>query len=207
MLARALSDDAARARLAEAVGEAERHTSAEVVVAVRRQASTYVAAHVRGGVVASCVVLLCLLFLPQPFDVRFFPIELTLAFGFGALAVALSTPLRRVLSPLESRREALRVAAERAFDELGVFRTESRGGVLVFVGLLEGGVHLVPDVGLDASILQRDSSPAARQLDDAARAHDPEALARALVALGKELGARYPRTADDVNELADEVRS
>lgn len=207
MLARALSDDAAKRRLTEAVTAAERHTSAEIVVAVRRQAAAHTRTSLVAGAACAGVVLLLLLALPQVYDVRFFPVELGLAFVLGAYVVSQVPSLRRALTPEARIREAFDAEAERLFDELGVERTRGRTGVLVLLGLFERRAAVVADVGLDGAKLTATASPSVAKLQQATYDRDLGGVVAALEALGVELGRDNPRREDDENELGDEVHT
>ncbi|MDO9015645.1 MAG: hypothetical protein Q8S73_07180 [Deltaproteobacteria bacterium] len=197
----------ARRRAAEAIAAIEAQTCAEVVVTVRRQSGDYLAADRLGGALLAFACLLVLLFHPHPFAVATMPVDVLLAFGLGALIAARSTVVRRALTRPAARAQLVRTAARAAFVDQGVSRTRRRGGVLVYVSLLEGDVEVLPDVGLDPAALGPGWSDRVAALRAAVARADVDAFVAALTALGPALALAMPRDPDDVDELPNTVEA
>jgi putative membrane protein len=193
----------ARERVREVVAEVERTTGAELVVAVRRAGGRYREADYLFGFLCALAALVALLYLPQPFAVLAFPLDVALAFIAGAASSARLPAVRRWLTRAPTRRALLRRAARAEMVELGLTGTGSRSAVLVYVGLLERDVEVVTDVGVAASGTAWDEARA--RLSAALRPPDLDRFVAALRALGPVLAAAVPRAADDVNEIADEA--
>lgn len=199
--------EASKARCKAAVEAVEARTAAELLVAVRPWSGFYGHADYLAGAGAAFVVLLALLFLPQPFEIVTMPFEVAGAFALGAFLASRSPRVRRVLTSPAHRRDRVAAAARAAFVDLGVSRTRGRTGVLVFVSLLERDVEVVADVGVDLARLEARWEAALVELRDAVRDRaDVDRFVRALEALGPLFSEILPRSADDVNELPDEVR-
>ena len=199
---RAFGTDEAKRAVAEAVKAAESHTAAEIVVAMRAHSGRYRDVDYLLGAIVALLMLCFLLFSPLELGTDFWPLEVAAAFGIGALACHAFPPLRRVLVRDDRRAAHVREAARNAFFELGISRTSKRTGVLVFASHFEKRVELTADLGIDTKAAN--GFPVARTaLELALEAGDPQAFSAAIVNLGKMLGERLPRSADDVNELPD----
>ncbi|HVH40710.1 MAG TPA: hypothetical protein VM925_00150, partial [Labilithrix sp.] len=136
MSTRAFFDDAAKAAVSAAIKRVESQTSAEVVVAVRRQAGvSYLGADLAFGSFVAIVVLTLLLFVDKEFATAWIPVDVAISFAVGALLCRYTMFLRRLLTPRSRRREETRRAACAAFHDLGIGRTSGRNGILVVVAL------------------------------------------------------------------------
>lgn len=197
-------DERAKRRAVEAVRAFESHTSAELVITVRKQARAYREVDLAVGAVFAFLALLFLLFYPLDFDTNMMPLDTLLAFAFGVVLTRFFTGLRRLLVPESARRAAVEEAAKAAFVDLGVSKTSGRTGVLVQASLFERVVAIVPDVGVTPEA--RNAAFEARAALEAALARsDVRAFAEILETMGPRFGATMARAADDVNELSDEV--
>jgi putative membrane protein len=97
-------------------------------------------------------------------------------------------------------------AARVTFYDLGISRTSGRNGLLVFVSTFEQRALVLVDIGIDVAALGPAWSEACDAMSRAVKQRDLPAFEQALESLGPILGARMPRSADDVNELPDEVQ-
>lgn len=196
----------ARRQTTEAIRRLESTTSAEVVVVVRLQSSHHRAADLTAGALVSFASLLVLLFSPAPVALEVLPLDVAASFAIGALLATRSPWVERVLTPARERRRQVHAGACAAFVDHKIGRTRGRTGILVYVSLLERAVEVVADVGVDPATLGPPWTEALAALE---RALSPRPdLARfleTLSALGPVLGRVLPRSADDRNELNDEV--
>lgn len=198
--------DPAKKAIRDAVARVERHTSAEVVVTLRRQSGSYRHADTLWGIVLAIALLCVFLYHPEPFDFTFLPLELGAAFALGSVLSASFPVLRRGLTPKRVRDENAKRAAKAAFVELGISRTKGRTGVLVFVAAFEQRVEVVADIGVHPKKLGAAWEEAQQKLDRAVRLDG--SLERFLVALedlGRVLAKEHPRAHDDENELPDDI--
>jgi putative membrane protein len=197
-------EDRAKRRAVEAVRAFETHTSAELVVTVKKQVRPYREVDLAFGAGFAFAALLFLLFYPLDFDTKMMPLDTVLAFAFGFLFARAVPSVRRLAIPLAKRRSAVEEAAKASFVDLGVSKTTGRTGVLVFVSLFEGVVAIVADVGVTAEA-RKAANEARVGLEAALARSDVRGFAEILEALGPRFGATMARSADDVNELSDEV--
>ncbi|MBX3188569.1 MAG: hypothetical protein KF819_16250 [Labilithrix sp.] len=194
----------AKARAVAAVKAFESHTSAELVITMKKRARAYPEAHLLFGVVFAFAALLFLLFYPRDFATALMPLDVILAFGAGyGLSYALP-PLQRLAIAKKKREEAVSQAAKAAFVDLGVSKTTGRTGVLVYVALFERAVAVVADAGVTPEA-RAAAEGAERALEEALTRADVRAFAETLEALGPVFAATMARAEDDVNELADEI--
>lgn len=198
--------DAAKTRAAGAVRTIEGHTAAEIVITLRRASGAYRDACLRIASAVAFVVLLLLLFLPQSFDTAFMPIDVLLGFAIAYAVAVQSDALRRFASSRKAQAALVDAHAKAAFVDLGVARTTGRTGVLVYVSMLERRVRLVGDTALQTADLARALTTAGDELSETVARADFTAFITRLEALGPALASALPRSADDVNELPDEVQ-
>jgi putative membrane protein len=198
--------DEAKKRAAETVKAVELQTSAEVVIAVRKRASDYRAADYHFGLLLLVVVVIYMLVSPQVFEVEMIVFEGFGAFVFGVLVSANIAPVRRLLLRGKMLGENVQTAAHATFYELGISRTSARNGILVFVSAFERRCAVVPDIGIDEGKLGSEYKEALGAIASAAKKMDLDAFLASVEKLGPVLGKAMPRSADDVNELPDEVQ-
>lgn len=200
-------EQAARERVERAVVQAERKTSAEIVVTVRQSSGQYRAADLLFGSLVAFTGLLVYIYHPAEFTDDLVPPALLLLFGVAAGLSSQLSFLRRWLTPRRVLEENVRRAAVTEFYEQRISATRDRTGILIYVSLLERLVEVVPDVGVDPRRLGDDGSSAIASLRGVAREGDVDALVQSLGRLSDALGRTLPRAEDDVNELPDGVVS
>ena len=199
------SDEAKRVSAA-AVQSVEAQTSAEVVVAVRKRSGHYGVLAYHFGVGLAAVGVVYALIAPQVYDVGAIALDGLLALVLGVLIAARFETLLRALSRSATLSANVNGAARAAFFDLGISRTSGRNGILVYVSLFERRCVVLSDIGLDPAKLEPGWLSACAGLEQAVKGRDLRAFQRALEGLGPVLGRAHPRSADDVNELPDEVQ-
>lgn len=195
-----------QAAVRKAIEEAERHTSAEIVVAVRHASGRYREADYLAGFIVALLTLLALLYLPQVFPLWVFVPNVGIGFAAGAVVCSYVPAARRLLTPSAARDEHVRRAARALFVDARYSRLSGRNAVLIYLALLERRAEVVADLGIDSARLEPDWTATCRALDDALRTQpDAQRFLEALRRVGPLLGRAHPRLSSDVNELADEV--
>jgi uncharacterized membrane protein len=106
----------------------------------------------------------------------------------------------------KARGGTMRFVAERTFERLGMTKTAARNGVLLFIAAEENQFVILGDKGIDEKV------PAGFWDDIAAKltirfknGEFTEGIVEAISAAGEHLREYFPRSADDVNELSDEI--
>ena len=197
-------DARAKARVVAAVKAFELQTSAELVITVKKHARTYPEVHLLFGCAFALATLLFLLFYPIDFSTNFMPVDTLVGFGVGYGLSRLLPPLHRAAISSSKKRASVEQAAKAAFVDLGVSRTTGRSGVLVYLSLFEEMVAIVTDAGVTPEA--KSAAEGVRPLLEAAATRgDVRTFAETLEALGKTFGATMERSADDVNELPDDI--
>lgn len=196
----------AKGAAAESVRSVEAVTAAEVVVAVRKSSGHYgILAYHFGFGLAACAVLYLLLS-PEPYGGAAFALDALLAFALGSLLAANLDTLRRMLARSRRLDENVSRAAKATFFELGISRTSGRNGILVYVSLFERRCVVLTDIGIESAALEPGWSEIAAVLNQALARRNVLEFCAALKSMGPILARAYPRSADDVNELVDEVQ-
>ncbi|PYQ28173.1 MAG: hypothetical protein DMF56_17205 [Acidobacteria bacterium] len=100
----------------------------------------------------------------------------------------------------------IRKVAERTFERLGMTKTALRNGVLLFIACEEQKFTILGDQGIDEKV------PAGFWDDIAAKltirfqnGEFTDGIVEAIAGAGEHLATYFPRAADDVDELANEI--
>ena len=198
--------DEAKQSTARSVKHVEQQTSAEVVVAVRRRSGDYRVAAYHCGFLVGGLVIAYLLIAPQVFSIGDIALDGLLGFGLG-FALALNVaPLLRLWAREAKLAKNVADAARVAFFDLGISRTSGRNGLLVYASLFERRCVLLTDIGLEPVRQTAGFRASERTLSEAVKHRDLSAFQRAIADLGALLAEAHPRSAEDVNELPDEVQ-
>ena len=204
-MARPFLTDAAKAALLDAVRAVEARSAAEVVVAVRERSGSYLHADLVAGIVAANLVLFYQLFSPWEFSLPVIQVAPTGVGLLVGLATSITPWARCALTPRRTREAMVRTAARATFVDKGAAGTRARTGILIYVGVLERTAEVVADVGVTRAVPADRWAAATARVSQSARHGDGAAVAAAVAGLTDVLAAALPRSADDVNELADEV--
>jgi putative membrane protein len=199
------SDQAKRATRTS-VENAEAQTCAEIVVAVRKSSARYGVLAYHFGLGLAGLVVVYLLLVPREYSAFAIALDGIVAFALGALLAANLDTLKRALSRAATLDENVSRGARAAFFDLGISRTSGRHGLLVYASMFERRCVVLTDIGIEPARLGPTWVASQSDLADAVKRRDLEAFQRAIVGLGSVLCTPHPRTADDVNELPDEVQ-
>jgi putative membrane protein len=191
-------------RIAEAVRQAEMHTSGEIVVVVTEQASAYRSLPIVLGLLIALAVPWPLIWITRLSAEWVFLTQLIAA----PLAVlALSWPGRRHrLVPGFVKRRRAEDAALREFASRGLTHTRERTGVLIYVAAAEHHAHVIADIGIAARVdegVWRETVEALVEDIRAGRAGD--GLVAAVERVGAILAREAPIGTGDRDELPNRV--
>jgi putative membrane protein len=193
--------------VARAVADAERGTSAELVVVVAARSGPYRDLAAGAGAVAALAVLLVALFAPPLFPPLAVAVEIPAVFALVAwLTHRLPGALRAMASGARMKRQVERAAAWWFLEE-AVHGTRARTGMLVYLSLLENRAAILPDLGLSGAIPDAAWSGIAWRADGTAGGpRTVEEVVIGIAAIGALLREKLPADARDVNELPDAPR-
>jgi putative membrane protein len=190
-----------------AVHDAERGTSAELIVVVAARSGSYLDVALAIGAVVAMLALLVALFAPASFRPAAVAVEIPLAFGIAAWVAHRLPGLLRALTPAARIQQQVDRAAAAHFVAEAAHGTRGRTGLLVYVSLLEECVALVPDLGLSGRV-----PPASLAnvrwgaAGDPSRPRTQDDLVRGIAELGAILKAALPADGMDLNESPDAPR-
>lgn len=193
-------------RAASTVEAVEEQTSAEVVISVRRRSGNYRVFAYNFGFALWAGVTAYLLITPRVYSLGAIALDGVAAFFLGALIASNVDRLLRAVTPKKTRKANVETAAKVTFFDLGISRTRGRNGILVFVSTFERTVAVTTDLGVDVASLGNGFDEARRAMEDAVVRLDFDEFLAGVKQMGPPLGQAMPRTADDINELSNEVQ-
>ena len=193
-------------RLKATTREVESRTIGEIVVMVVDHSDHYIEAEVLGSVLFGSLLSLILTVLFFHASLWFY-IPLSFLFFFPCWFLFIKVEvLKRLFIGIRRKEEAVRLRAERAFFERGLYKTKKNTGVLFFLSLFEKKVWVLADKGIyekmDQETLNRFANEVSRGIKEG-RACD--ALCQAIQEIGILLARHFPITPDDTDELPDDV--
>jgi putative membrane protein len=193
-------------RVEAAIGEVERHTDAEIVVAALPRSGHYVDVRLWSALVVGLTVATVVHWLDPLLGVS--PILwIEAAAGVATYLLSGLPPVLRRLLPKERARAAVERAAELAFFEHAVFNTRDRIGVLILLSELEHKVVILGDEGIHARMQNTGWSELVNLLVQ--RIHERRAgdgLCEVIGKLGELFAREIPASAANPNELDNRVR-
>lgn len=123
-----------------------------------------------------------------------------------AAAVLSLPPLRRFLTLTPATAKAVHNAAIAQFQALNLNRTSGRTAVLLFAALAERRAEVIADEGIYAKAPNQAWDDVIALLVNGMKRNEPgEAFAAAVTRIGDILAAHLPATADNPNEIPDEL--
>ena len=176
------------ASVERAVRDAERGTSAELVVVVAARSGTYRDVAFLAGAIAAALVLFVALFARRVFPPVAVAVEIPIVFALVAWLVNRLPSLLRVLVTEARLQRQVERAAAWWFVDQAVHGTRGRSGVLVYVSSLEERAVIVADLGLAAAGLPR-----------SLRWRTGEEVVAGIAALGGKLCEKCPGSPSDAN--------
>ena len=199
-------DEAARARVAEAVRVAEAGSRGQVVPVVVARSDAYPEARLRAALLGAAAVTAILLLSPLPVTLG----ELPLAQVAGAVlgwALSRVAPVERLLVGHHHLDHAVKVRALRAFHEHGLHKTTEGTGVLIFASLLEREAVVLGDHGIHAHVGDGEWKATVDALVAGMKRGAPaDGFVQAIGRCGTRLAEHFPRgSAPKANELPDAI--
>jgi putative membrane protein len=196
--------DTDKARIAEAIRQAESATSGEIYCVIARASSDYRLIPLAWAALLALVVpaplIWCTLW---PASV----IYLTQLGVFILAAIGLSRPgIRFSLVPKRAKHDRAHAEAVRQFMAQGLTRTESRTGVLIFASEAERYAEIVADAGINAKVLPEVWDDAIAALIAGIKAGSPgDGFVAAIEQCGAVLGQHFPPGSMNRDELSNRL--
>ena len=193
-------------RLKAITQEVESRTIGEIVVVVVDRSDHYIDAEVLGGALLGSLLslILTLLFFHSSIW-SYVPLSFLFFFPCRFLFQKVDG-LKKLFIGIRRKEEAVRLRAERAFFERGLYKTKRNTGVLFFLSLLERKVWILADKGIYEKMEQETLNRFANEVSRGIReGRACDALSKAIQEIGVVLSRHFPITSDDTDELPDEV--
>jgi putative membrane protein len=199
-------DEAARARVAEAVRAAEAGSRGQVVPVVVARSDAYPEARLRAALLGAAVVTAGVLLSPLPVTLGELPMAQVAGAALG-WALAWLAPVERLLVGRAHMDREVQARALRAFHEHGLHRTAEGTGVLIFASMLEREAVVLGDHGIHARVGDGEWKATVDALVAGLKGGAPvEGFVEAIGRCGARLAEHFPRAgAPASNELPDAI--
>ncbi len=193
-------------RLKATVHEVESKTIGEIVVMVVDHSDHYIEAEVLGGILlGSLLSLIATLLYFHSSIWSYVPLSFLFFFPCRFLFQRVDI-LKRLFIGIRKKEEAVRLRAERAFFERGLYKTKKNTGVLFFLSLLERKVWVLADKGIYEKMNQETLNRFANEVSRGIKENQAcEALSKAIQEIEALLSQHFPITPDDTDELPNDV--
>lgn len=100
----------------------------------------------------------------------------------------------------------IKSAAEAKFNELKMYETAQRNGVLIFVAIKDKKFAIIGDEGIHNAVSDKFWTKTAEAMTEKFKEEDiAGGIIKGVLAAGEQLKQFFPYQSDDVNELTDEV--
>lgn len=217
-----LFSGADRKRIAEAITEAEKKTSGEIVPVVATASGRYDRAEDLFGLVVAVVATALAWLLIQ--DVRpaggdwesgqvirlgWLPIAVITIVGFiaGAVAATLFPILKLPFVSKGEMTEEVERSASEAFHRFRLRETAGATGVLIYLSLFEHKVRILGDMAISERLGQKDWDEVCRLVVEGIRAgRHADGLCDGIAKAGELLAEHFPIEAGDGSELVNELQ-
>lgn len=204
-------------RIREAVAEAERRTSGEIVPFVVPRSDVYEAAVWKGAAAGAVLALLLAVLVFNFYGGWGFgwlhtgwgtALLVTLCGLGGGLLTAFVPPLRRTLAGADAMTRNVHRYAMKAFVEEEVFDTRERTGILLFVSLFEHRIEVLGDAGINRLVSSDEWAEVVEHIRDGIRAgRFADGLVEGITMCGHLLEKSGVEVReDDTDELANRIR-
>lgn len=195
-----------RAKIKEAIHDVESRTIGEMAVMVVDSSDDYAEADVTGGIFLGSLLSLVITAIYFHSSVWFF-IPINFMFFFPSKLIFNKLPFFKTAFIGVRRKEgAVRLRAERAFFEKGLYKTKKNTGVLFFLSLLEKRVWVLADKGIYEKIEQVPLNKFALVVSEGIKNRRAcDVLCDAIREAGELLAAHFPIVPGDTDELTNNV--
>ncbi|BDA86819.1 hypothetical protein Sa4125_43610 [Aureimonas sp. SA4125] len=198
------------ARVDAAIRAAEARTSGEIFAVFARSSDSYVFVSSFFALLLTFAAALISALVAAIADIPVSGLtlqvtELVLA-GLLLLALRLSVPLRMLFVPAGLKAERAHRTALAQFMAHNLQATENRTGVLIFVSEAEHHAEVIADAGINEKVPQAEWDALVAMLVEAAKADRlADGYVEAIAAAGRILGAHFPATGRNPNEIPDRL--
>ena len=201
-------------RIKAAVHKAESNISGEIVPVFVEKSGFYSVANYRAAGVAGALVFMLVILFDRymPTFAIYDPLLIFLLIVMFSLIGALISNyvdfVKRIFIPQQHFDRATRQRAETAFLQEEVFNTRHRTGIMIFISFFEREVMVIADRGISKVVEQKEWDKMVQGIIQNIRMGKVvDGIEVAILRCGEILLEKgFLKTADDVNELKDDLR-
>lgn len=204
-------------RIKNAVRQAENNISGEIVPVIVERSGHYLTARYKGSILLATIFFAIIIVLDRYvidasntlyYDPLFIFFVVVVAGLAGALLTTVSARVQRLMISQRQMDECTRQRAENAFLEEEVFNTRHRTGIMIFISFFEHEVIVMADRGISKVVNQTEWDKIVGDLIGHIRAGKVvDGIEAGINRCGQILLEKgFNKTADDVNELRDDLR-
>ncbi len=201
-------------RIKAAVRQAESKISGEIVPVFVEKSEVYSVANYRAAIVAGSLAFVAMIFFDRYmpslaiYDPLLIFLSVVLVGLVGGLASNYVDLIKRIFIPQQHLDHATRQRAETAFLQEEVFNTRHRTGIMIFISFFEHEVMVIADRGITKMVEQKEWDKLVQGIIQNIRMGKVvEGIEAAILRCGEILLEKgFLKTADDVNELKDDLR-
>jgi putative membrane protein len=205
-------------RIKTAVKIAEEKISGEIVPVIVERSGDYTIANYKGSLIGASLAFVFMIILDRYiideavntlfYDPVFIFLMVILGGVLGFILPNFSDPLKRLLVARRYQDIVTRQCAETAFLEEQVFNTRQRTGIMIFISFFEHEVIVMADRGISKVVEQKQWDQIVQDIIKSIRNRKVvEALETGIKECGDILLAKgFRKSADDINELQDDLR-
>jgi putative membrane protein len=205
-------------RIKAAVKDAEQKISGEIVPVIVERSGIYTIANYKASLIAATFFFILMIILDRYviedathtlyYDPLFIFIVVMVGAALGSLVPNLSNAAKRWLVSRTYMDECCRQSAENAFLEEEIFNTRHRTGIMIFISFFEHEVIVMADRGISKVVEQQEWDKIVAELVRYIRSGKiVDGVEAGIKRCGEILLEKgFRKTADDVNELRDDLR-
>jgi putative membrane protein len=193
-----------RKRVADAINNAERKTSGEIVAVIAGESASYAYAPFLWAALVALAVPFPLIFW------TWWPIQhiymLQLVVFAALLMIFMYRPLRLALVSSRVKKERAHRRAVEQFLAQNLHTTPGRTGVLIFVSVAERFAEIIADAGINQHVAEGTWQAIVDELTkDIGNGQAVEGFVRAVEAVGRELAQHFPPGTHDPHAFANHL--
>ncbi|MHC4779649.1 MAG: hypothetical protein ACYTFG_13830 [Planctomycetota bacterium] len=190
----------------KAVSEAEKSTSAEIVVVITPQSGSYLDREMIFGIVVGLLALAFLIFSPFDFHPGLAFVDFLLAFLLGTLVCNRLDFLKGIVVGGKRREKNVDAGASISYMDEGVGATKERTGILLYASLFEKTVRILPDFGIEGKIGEAPWNEILREAGVLTVSGFAEGLTGIIEKAGKVLAEALPPGEENPDEIPNRPR-
>lgn len=195
-------------KIENAVKEAEKHTSGEIVPMIVSRSYHYPVSDILGGFVFAFPLSLILTYFMGGwfwignYNLWLFLGIITILFILFHQIIKRTYCLKRLFVSQKEMEEEVEEAGTTSFFHKGLYRTRDETGILIFISVFERKVWVLADRGINEKVKPGQWNESVNMIIDGIKNNNQaEAICKAIDEMGRILKEHFPIKADDTDEL------